>query len=151
MASRRRVHLLDVNVVLAIIDPAHQHHSLAFEWFRAESRAGFATCPLVQNGVLRIASNPAYPNRPGDVDDVRRALRRLCDQPGHRFWGDSLSLLDALPDPSGLVSGDVTDAYLALLASSMKGLLLTFDRRIPIDRLGLPSTVVRVLGLSGTD
>ena len=85
-------HLLDVNVVLAIIDPAHEHHEAAFSWFGRIGRAEFATCPIVENGVLRIASSAAYPNRPGDVDVVCQVLSGLCSLPGHAFWGDTISL-----------------------------------------------------------
>ena len=143
MTSRRRApFLLDANVVLAIIDPAHEHHRKASEWFSADGRAGFATCPIVENGVIRIASSAAYPNRPGDVDVVRTVLQRLCSVPGHHFWADSISLLSVLPLSSGLTPRQVTDSYLIALAAHERGRLCTFDRGIPAERLGIdPHTV----------
>ena len=140
------VFLLDVNVVLAIIDPAHEHHRAAYEWFAQEGRQGFATCPIVENGVLRIASSAAYPNRPGDVDTVRSVLQHLCSLPGHTFWADSISLLTMLPPITGLSSRQVTDGYLVALAARFRGRLTTFDRSVPTRQTGIDPGVVLILG-----
>lgn len=134
-----------MNVVLAIIDPAHEHHTIASEWFSVEGRAAFATCPIVENGVLRIASSAAYPNRPGDVDVVRTVLQRFCSVPGHHFWADSISLLSVLPTLSGLTPRQVTDSYLIALAVHQRGRLCTFDRGIPAERLGIDPQFVQYL------
>lgn len=133
MKATVKRHLLDVNVVLAVIDPAHEHHTIANPWFLATGRNAFATCPIVENGVLRIASSAAYPNRPGDVDTVRLVLERLCQEAGHVFWADSISLVDVLPRSSGLSSKEVTDAYLVRLATANKGVFVTFDKRVAGD------------------
>jgi predicted nucleic acid-binding protein len=60
-APRRRA-LLDVNVLIALHDAQHVHHDLAADWLLAHADAGWASCPLTQNGCLRIMSQPAYPN-----------------------------------------------------------------------------------------
>jgi uncharacterized protein len=138
--------LLDVNVVLALVDPAHQHHRLASEWFRSEAISAFATCPIVENGVLRVASSTAYPNRPGDVDTVRDVLARLYEQPGHFFWPDSISLVETLPQTTGLTSRQVTDCYLVALAQANNGRLATFHRSIPTAAAGVKPESVLVLG-----
>ena len=59
-------------------------------------------------------------------------LRKLCALPGHVFWSDMLSLLDAsLVDISSLTSPrQVTDSYLLALAVSRSGQLATFDRHL---------------------
>ncbi|HEY7215024.1 MAG TPA: hypothetical protein VIC28_10365 [Thermoanaerobaculia bacterium] len=54
------VALLDVNVLVALFDPDHVHHEAAHTWFAAHRGAGWATCPLTENGLIRILSNPAY-------------------------------------------------------------------------------------------
>lgn len=36
--------LLDINVLLALAWPSHQHHAAAHGWFARESRHGWATC-----------------------------------------------------------------------------------------------------------
>ena len=138
-------HLLDVNVVLAIIDPAHEHHAPATRWFNEVGRSSFATCPIVENGVIRIAASSAYPNRPGDVDTVRRVVDRLCDQPGHAFWADSVSLRTVLSPETGLTPRQVTDVYLLALAVEHRGRLATFDRRIPVGVMKAGSKAVVVL------
>ena len=55
-------HLLDVNVVIALIDPLHLHHDRAHRWFATRGASTWHTCPIVQNGVVRVVSNPRYPN-----------------------------------------------------------------------------------------
>ena len=135
MKKQKRTFLLDVNLVLAILDPAHDHHVTAQWWFNDTGRTSFATCPVTENGVLRIASSAAYPNRAGDVDTVRRILGRLCSQDGHAFWPDSISLRIAAPEVSGMRSNEVTDLYLLALAKENGGVFVTFDSRIRAERL----------------
>ncbi len=137
--------LLDVNVVLAIVDPAHEHHVLAWDWFEDVGRHHFATCPTVQNGVVRIASSAAYPNRPGDVDVVRQVVARLTQQRGHEFWPDTVSVVSDFASTTGLSSRNVTDVCLAALAESHNGVLVTFDRAVPTERAGLKQSSVHVL------
>ena len=127
------VGLLDVNVLLALFDPRHVHHEPAQQWFAAEGRKGWATCPITENGFIRIASQPAYPSSPGDGSIVRKMLAEFCRDKHHAFWTDSASLRDdELFDPGVLVpSGHITDIYLLGLAVQNHGRLITFDRRIP--------------------
>jgi len=125
--------LLDVNVLLALCDPRHVHHSAAHGWFAAGRAEGWATCPLTENAFVRIASQVAYPSRPGGPATVARLLRTFCGDPGHRFWPDEVSLLA----PSGLrladrlTPGQITDIYLLALAVHNRGRLATFDSTIP--------------------
>jgi predicted nucleic acid-binding protein len=58
-------YLLDVNVLIALIDPTHISHAAAHEWFQREGASRWATCPITENGVLRIVGDPRYPNTPG--------------------------------------------------------------------------------------
>ncbi|PJN94116.1 VapC toxin family PIN domain ribonuclease, partial [Amaricoccus sp. HAR-UPW-R2A-40] len=59
------IFLLDVNVLIALTDPAHVAHDDAHVWFAETGRHAWATCPITENGVLRILGNPKYPNSPG--------------------------------------------------------------------------------------
>lgn len=124
--------LLDVNVVIALLDPQHIHHDIAHEWFAAEGSASWATCPLTENAVIRILSQPSYPNAVPSPTAAIDLLRELCSLDGHEFWFDSVSLLDrSVVDAESLLShGRVTDTYLLALAASRDGILATFDRRI---------------------
>lgn len=127
------VFLLDVNVLLALCDPRHVHHEAAHRWFQATGRHAWATCPLTENGFIRIASQPRYPNSPGGPGVVGAVLRKFCASPAHVFWPDSVSLLDSQRiERERLLSHDhITDVYLLALAVHHKGKLATFDAAIP--------------------
>jgi hypothetical protein len=123
--------LLDVNVLLALADPMHLHHDAAHQWFAAIGQQAWATCPLTENGFVRIASHPQYPNRPGDVATVLGILRQFCDHPGHRFWPDVATLRDLVTPTTVVTHNHITDLYLLGLALTHGGKLATFDQRIP--------------------
>jgi toxin-antitoxin system PIN domain toxin len=126
-------HLLDVNVLLALADPAHLHHDAAHRWFERNAAVGWATCPITENGFVRVASHPEYPNRPGDAQVVLELLRGACARDDHRFWPDSISLREAVVRDRALTHGQLTDVYLLALAVAHGGRLATFDRRIPVE------------------
>ena len=86
--------LLDVNVLIALIDPTHVGHDAAHRWFGATGSASWATCPLTENGVIRIVGHPEYPNSAGSPAAVAPIVVRLRALPGHLFWQDHLSLID---------------------------------------------------------
>lgn len=125
--------LLDVNVLIALLDDAHVHHATAMAWLGENIQQGWASCPLTQNGCVRIMSQPAYPNaRP--PAEVAARLHEATQSPQHQFWPDALSLLDAthfnwsqLFHPRQL-----TDAYLLALAVQHQGVFVTFDHALPL-------------------
>jgi hypothetical protein len=125
-----RVALLDVNVLVALFDPDHVHHELAHDWFADHRAAGWATCPLTENGFVRVLANPAYGGALSRPGAILHHLRRFCAEADHHFWDDSVSLCDErLFDPSVLASHrQITDVYLLGLAVSRRGSLATFDR-----------------------
>lgn len=130
-----RVALLDVNVLVALFDPDHVHHDLAHDWFADHRTAGWATCPITENGFVRIVSNPRYRSdgtRPNALVDH---LRRFCRSGHHHFWPAAVSLCDedlfAMNGAWG--HAHVTDLYLLGLAKKMGGALATFDRTVPRD------------------
>jgi toxin-antitoxin system PIN domain toxin len=130
------VYLLDVNLLLALSDPKHEHHEIAHHWFAAHCRAehgqhAWATCPITENGFVRVASHPRYPNRPGDTTVVLSILRRMCAAEGHHFWAEDISLRDVLEPGYAITPAQVTDLYLLGLATHKGGKLATLDRRIP--------------------
>ena len=126
------IYLLDVNLLLALTDPVHVHHGVAHRWFAEKGQQAWATCPMTENGFIRIASHPSYPNRPGDVATVLSILRQLCALSGHHFWTEDISIQPIL-DPQVVVThSQVTDAYLLGLAAHKGGKLATLDQRIPL-------------------
>lgn len=129
-----RTALLDVNVLVALFEPEHVHHETAHDWFSDNHAEGWASCPLTQNGFVRVLSNPA---RGGEVfrpPELIARLRRFCRSKEHQFWPDALLLSDAAVfDPSFVASHrHVTDVYLLGLATTRGGRLATFDRGIPL-------------------
>lgn len=128
-------YLLDINVLLALCDPLHVHYEAAHQWFAREGRRSWATCPLTENGFVRIASHPQYPNRPGDVAAVLAILRRFCKAREHHFWSEDLSLRDLLHTEVLLTSAHITDVYLLGLAFHKGGRLATLDKRLPVQAI----------------
>lgn len=123
-------YLLDVNAVIALIDPRHVHHDRAHDWFAARVPDVWHTCPIVQNGVVRIVSHPKYPNSQ-PVPAVLASLASLAARDDHLFLPDSVSLLDASVHTERLLaSSQVTDAYLLHLAATNDAQLATFDPRL---------------------
>ena len=128
--------LLDVNVLIALMDPAHEFHAPAHTWFQRNRRYGWATCPITENGCLRILSKPGYPFPGLTVARVRDMLTEFAGAEDHRFWPDSISTLEANRfDLAGAGPKNVTDLYLLRLAAAFKGRLVTFDRTIRWQRV----------------
>ena len=127
-----RVALLDVNVLVALFDPDHIHHELAHDWFAEQRPAGWATCPLTENGFVRVLSHPNYGPTPARASWLIERLQQFCASGHHAFWPDAVSLRDAslFPSPATVGHRQVTDVYLLGLATKMGGALATFDRSI---------------------
>ncbi len=125
-------YLLDVNVLIALVDPRHVQHDAAHGWFAQRGHTSWATCPLTENGLLRIVSHPRYPNSPGTPASVGRLLAGLRALPGHAFWPDDISLTDAAcVDLSRMLHTDqITDSYLLALAHAHGGKLATLDHKL---------------------
>ncbi len=125
--------LLDVNVLVALLDGAHLHHRTATGWLAANVKKGWASCPLTQNGCVRILSLPAYRNAQTPAAVADRLGRATADK-SHAFWPDSVSVLDGgrLRWDHVLTSRQITDVYLLALAVENGGRLVTLDRGIAI-------------------
>ena len=125
--------LLDINILIALLDSQHIHHRLANAWLTKHIDHGWASCPLTQNGAIRIMSQPAYPNSL-PAARVAERLAEATNTQWHDFWPDNISLLDAerLDWSAVLGSRQVTDCYLLALAVHHQGRFVTLDRRIGI-------------------
>lgn len=125
--------LLDVNVLIALLDPDHAMHAQATDWLAANVRAGWASCPITQNGCIRIMSHPSYPN-PVPVGAIVERLTEAVATAHHRFWPDDISVLDADVADRSRIHGprQVTDVYLLALAVRHRGRFVSFDASIPL-------------------
>lgn len=123
--------LLDVNVLIALLDGGHAMHRRAMAWMEQHGSDGWASCPITQNGVVRIMSQPGYPT-PRPTAQVAQRLAMACTAPEHMFWPADVDLLSSdLIDWQRLLGHrQVTDAYLLALAVRNKGRFATFDQRV---------------------
>lgn len=132
-SARDRPALLDVNVLIALFDPAHVHHELAHEWFADNRRRGWATTPFTENALIRIVANPKYGSNSERVPQIAARLQAFCASDDHRFWPATASICD--PARFNLAFAGhrfVSDVYLLGLATLNDGALATFDRTIPL-------------------
>lgn len=133
MAEAARV-LLDVNVLIALLDDAHVFSARANAWLDAEPRR-VATCPIVENGVVRIMSAPAYSaTHRATPEQVADGLKAIAQGLDHAFWADSASLLDDILFDFSRLHGhrQITDAYLLALAVRYGGAFASFDNGVPL-------------------
>ena len=126
--------LLDVNALIALVDSDHVGHQAIQKWFQRHHHAGWATCPITENGMVRVLSQPVYPSgqrTPVEVVKVLNALKAAFEK-SHQFWPDDVSLADdSLFDSTLIVSPrQVTDVYLLGLVAQHAGTLVSFDHSL---------------------
>ena len=126
-AAPRRA-LLDVNVLIALLDADHLHHTRAAAWLAENIKSGWASCAITQNGCVRIMSQPGYPNAL-PAAGVAQRLREATLAAHHLFVAGDLSLLDEQHFDADQLLGhrQVTDAYLLGLAVWHGLRFVTFD------------------------
>jgi uncharacterized protein len=124
--------LLDLNALIAFLDAEHLHKPRIHRWWLQNRTYGWATCPLTQNGFVRVISQPSY-SSPISIGRAFDHLRRNTETDDHVFWPDDISLLDEQLIDCFRILGpkQLTDIYLLALAVKHGGRLVTFDRAIP--------------------
>ncbi len=128
--------LLDVNLLIALLDADHSLHARATEWFASHARVGWASCPITQNGCVRIMSHSGYPN----ALPMRAVMERLAEATTssfHEFWSDDVSLLDKEKVDAARIHGprQLTDLYLLALAVRHGGRFVTFDHLVSVEAI----------------
>ena len=126
------VHLLDVNVLLALAWPNHLHHQPAHAWFAANHKNGWATCPITQAGFVRLSCQPLVTKLLVPVCEAIQNLEMSTRSPHHQFWQQDTPIASLMPEMLSRIMGQrqVTDAVLVDLAIRRQGALATFDRRM---------------------
>ncbi len=124
--------LLDVNVLIALLEPGHDFFQKAQEWFRSSGKDNWGVCPLTEIGFVRITTNPSFYPGPRTHEQATSALAELANRPGYRYWPltESWTALTAPFAPRISGHQQVTDAYLLGLAIKENGVLVTFDKGI---------------------
>lgn len=115
-------HLLDGNVLYALIDEAHVHHAPARQWF-SNLTGGFATCPITQGTLVRLVMRLGGHG----VEQALALLGAVTAHAKHHFWPDMLAY-DQVRWHGVMGYRQVTDAYLAALARHHEGKLVSFDK-----------------------
>jgi uncharacterized protein len=125
--------LFDVSFLLALLDDDHVRNEEARKWLTANVEGGWASCPLTQNGFIRIITLPSYTGGYSIIDAMDR-LNEAISTDRHEFWSDDVSIADAsLFDPTRILGPkQITDLYLLGLAVRHEGRLVTLDRSIPL-------------------
>jgi toxin-antitoxin system PIN domain toxin len=125
--------LLDVNVLIALLDADHVDHATARGWLAREIRHGWASCAITQNGVIRVMSQPRYPN-PVTTAEAADRLAAATRAGHHSYWSCDVSVLDEEVVDRSYLHGpkQVTDVYLLALATANGGRFVTFDDTVPI-------------------
>jgi toxin-antitoxin system PIN domain toxin len=128
--SRRPVSLLDVNVLVALLVPEHEHHLRAVEWFATDAVGiGWATCVVTELGVIRVCAQ--LPGGAWPPNATAGALLVLtASNPGYVWWPDAVSPVVLQEVRSASTGKQITDRYLLGLARRNGGLLATFDRAL---------------------
>lgn len=142
--------LLDVNVLIALIDSDHEFSEMAHGWFTAlNHRDKWFTCPITENGVVRIMCGTGYPTGPLPISEVVDALLSLCEDEHHGFAEDSISVTDPhhFTVDHIVSSRRLTDAYLVALSAAIDAVFVTLDRRLV--KSGVVAAGAEVMYLEG--
>jgi uncharacterized protein len=122
--------LLDVNCLIALFDFPHASHAIVRDWFLGSAHRGWLTCPLTENGCVRIMSSKGYARQKPAIAVVEN-LREAFNDPSHDFIADDFSITSGgWSEPSLLTSAQITDLYLLKLAINNNARLITLDKRI---------------------
>ena len=121
--------LLDVNVLVALAWPNHDHHEDAHRWFAA-ARDDWATCPQTEAGFIRISMNARAVGQPISAPAAVALLDGIVTVGQHRFWEDATERGGLSLAVAQRVRGyrQVTDAQLLAVARAHGGVVATFDR-----------------------
>jgi toxin-antitoxin system PIN domain toxin len=138
--------LLDVNVLIALIDAQHTQSRRAREWFSADPDRTWLSCPLTQNGVIRIIAGSGY-SAPVSIIEVTSRLRTLTAFGNHRFVADDVTFLDEMVFHVERItsSKNLTDVYLLALAAQHDAALATFDAKIVTNAVRMPAAEILLI------
>jgi len=126
----RGVFLPDVNVLVALTDESHVHHTVAQKWFDAEGHRAWALCPLTEAGLLRVITRQQVGGR--SMEEATKILHQMGRHRGCRYWPLTVGWEEIAAPLSSRIFGhqQITDAWLLGLAIREHGVLVSFDRAL---------------------
>ena len=145
------VALLDVNMLIALFHEGHVHHEVAHDWFADHGDSGWASCPMTENGFVRILGSQARVQDHHPLPNVVELLGRFCAHSPHAFWADNISLQNPQLFNLDAVWGhqQITDVYLLGLAVKNGGRFVTLDQRVPLGAVkGATAASLEVIALA---
>lgn len=112
-------HLLDANVLIALVVQEHEHHGRVADWAADDRLMGI--CPIVEGALVRFLVRVGV-----GAETAKQLLEQLNVSPRFEFWPDAVSYRAV---DLGQVIGhrQVTDAYLVALAQSQGATVATLD------------------------
>ncbi len=124
--------LLDLNILIALTDPEHQHHQKARNWLTSSVAGRLGICPLTEAGFLRVTTNPVFHPGPRTLEQAIAILQALKERDDYWYCPIDRSWVELTAPFAARIFGhqQVTDAYLLGLAIKEKGVLVTFDKGI---------------------
>jgi predicted nucleic acid-binding protein len=125
-------YLLDVNVWIALLDESHVFNQNVTQFFETPN-IQIASCPIIENGVIRILNLPNYSKfGPVGFDVVVKKLAEIYADKDVEFWADDYSLVtgDLVTWSRVFSHSQITDLYLLGLAVQRNCTLVTLDQRI---------------------
>jgi uncharacterized protein len=129
MAIRSPTHLLDVNVLVALLDEDHIHHKTVLKWFYVPGRQ-WAICAFSEAGLLRHMTRP----KTGGIsmEEATAMVARLAQEPGYHYQSISADWQTLCGPFFQRLFGykQITDAYLLGLAVYEGAVLVTFDKGV---------------------
>lgn len=118
------------------MDPDHLFHEKAHDWWQEHHLNGWASCPITENGVVRILSHPGYsPDRPFSCMEILDRLREFIRHSDHVFIAKSVSIRNEnhFQIDVDIRTARITDLYLLGLAVTNRMRLVTFDQGISLN------------------
>ena len=128
--------LLDTRVLIALLDENHLFHTRAHDWFEQNVADGWASCPITENGAVRILTGAGYRVREPIVPaEAIKALRDFAQRTSHEFWPEAISIRESDIFVADRIhsANQITDLYLLALAIKNGGRLATLDSRITLN------------------
>jgi toxin-antitoxin system PIN domain toxin len=144
MSTKPPRHLLDVNVLIALLDEDHVHHKAVLKWFQVPGRQ-WAICAFSEAGLLRHMTRPKIGEL--TMEEAFAMVERLAQEPGYHYQPISVDWHTLCGRFFSRLFGykQITDAYLLGLAVYEGLTLVTLDKAI-LHLAGEHSSQVLILG-----
>lgn len=123
------MHLLDANVLIALLWSGHVHNARVVAWFGRHAARGWASCAITQSAVVRILSQPAAMGFAAPIDELADLLAANIAHPAHRLLPLDFSFPEVMATCTAGIVGhrQITDAWLLTAAIRANAKLVTLD------------------------